>query len=54
MKDYRCVNCGKLFVKAEIVHGKIEHKCKCGAVTTIVVKPEAQNTFEKRLQLQKK
>ena len=28
IKDFRCVNCGKLFFKADLFSGKIEVKCR--------------------------
>jgi phage FluMu protein Com len=52
MKDFRCSNCGKLFLKADIIGGVMEHKCKCGAVTKLTIKPDGRS-FEQKLNLQR-
>ena len=40
-------------MRADVKDARIEHKCKCGTVVKIEVKPDGQ-TFEKRLNLVRK
>lgn len=56
LNEYRCGvdNCNALLFKGEIIHGRVEKKCKCG-VTNIIEEPiRKYGSYQDNLHLTRK
>lgn len=40
LKDCSCSECGRLLFKANIIHGTVQGKCKCGTLNTVSSEPK--------------